>query len=136
MSRGCAATPNTALPSPIEITMPTAAPIIPPASPSSAASARNNRITRRTDPPIAFINPTSFFRSIATLVIAAITHSTVSISTTATVAVSIPEILEYSRAPPSANWRNGMTCYVWQFSLKTLDELLNLLRVSRRVNLH
>src|SRR5258708_4070272 len=42
MSRGSAATPNTALPSPIEITMPTAAPINPPANPNSAASAQNN----------------------------------------------------------------------------------------------
>ena len=39
---------------------------------------------------MAFIKPTSFFRSIATFVIAAITHSPVSTSTIATVAVSNP----------------------------------------------
>src|SRR6267154_227364 len=54
MRRGCAATPKTALPRPIESTMPIAAPIRPPASPSNAASARNRRNTRRTDPRTAF----------------------------------------------------------------------------------
>ena len=41
------------------------------------ASARNSRTTRRTDPPMAFIRPTSFFRSMATLLMPAITHSEV-----------------------------------------------------------
>src|SRR5882672_7759994 len=90
ISRGRAATPKTALPNPIHRKIPTAPPIIPPARPSNAASARKSRSTRRTDPPMAFIKPTSFFRSIATLVIAAITHSPVSTSTIATVAVNNP----------------------------------------------
>ncbi len=64
--------------------------MMPPASPSNAASARNSRSTRRIEPPIAFIKPTSFFRSMATLVIAAITHSPVSTSTIPTVAVNNP----------------------------------------------
>ena len=51
-----------------------AAPTNPPARPSRAASARNSRRTRRVAPPMAFIKPTSFLRSIATLVMAAITH--------------------------------------------------------------
>src|SRR5437660_3882708 len=92
INRGRAATPNTALPKPIERKIPAAAPIMPPASPSSAASARKSRSTRRIEPPIAFIKPTSILRSIATLVIAAITHSPVSNSTIATVAVRIPLI--------------------------------------------
>ena len=90
ISRGRAATPKTALPSPIDRKMPSAAPIRPPARPSSAASARNSRSTRRIEPPMAFIKPTSIFRSIATLVIAAITQSPVSSSTIPTVAVQHP----------------------------------------------
>src|SRR5260370_12354454 len=90
ISRGCAATPKTAFPSPIERKMPATAPSKPPASPISAASARNSRSTRRVAPPMAFIKPTSIFRSIATFVIAAITHSPVSNSTMPTVAVSNP----------------------------------------------
>src|SRR5690242_1761397 len=81
INRGRAATPKTALPKPIDRKIPAAAPIIPPASPSRAASARNSRSTRRMEPPMAFIKPTSIFRSIATLVIAAITHSPVSSNT-------------------------------------------------------
>src|SRR5439155_6565493 len=92
INRGRAATPNTALPKPIERKIPAAPPMMPPASPSNAASARKSRSTRRIDPPIAFINPTSIFRSIATLVIAAITQSPVSSNTIATVAVSSPLI--------------------------------------------
>src|SRR5437660_1245323 len=90
ISCGRAATPKTALPKPMERKIPAAAPIIPPASPSNAASAKKSRSTRRIEPPIAFIKPTSIFRSIATLVIAAITHSPVSSNTIATVAVSNP----------------------------------------------
>src|SRR2546426_2177289 len=45
INRGCAATPKTALPNPIERNMPAAAPIKPPARPSSTASTRNSRIT-------------------------------------------------------------------------------------------
>src|SRR3989441_3573549 len=90
ISLGCAATPKTAFPSPIDRKMPAAAPSKPPASPNSAASARNSRSTRRVAPPMAFIKPTSIFRSIATFVIAAITHSPVSNSTMPTVAVSNP----------------------------------------------
>src|SRR5438309_1980275 len=92
INRGRAATPKTALPKPIERKIPAAAPRMPPPSPSRAASARKSRSTRRIDPPIAFINPTSIFRSIATLVIAAITQSPVSSNTIATVAVSSPLI--------------------------------------------
>src|SRR5271169_2138878 len=90
ISRGCAATPNTCLPSQMERKIPAAAPITPPASPSSAASIIKSRKTRRVAPPIAFINPTSFLRSIATLVIAAITHKPVSKRTITTVAVNNP----------------------------------------------
>src|SRR6266576_2341889 len=88
--RGRAATPKTALPRPIESRIPSAAPITPPARPSSAASARNSRTTRRVAPPMAFIKPTSILRSMATLVIAAMTHSAVNSSTMPTVAVSRP----------------------------------------------
>src|SRR6266852_1570390 len=90
ISRGRAATPKTALPKPIDRKIPAAAPIVPPASPSNAASARKSRNTRRIEPPMAFINPTSFLRSIATLVIAAITQRPVSTNTIPTVAVSSP----------------------------------------------
>src|SRR5205807_6951579 len=75
--RGRAATPKTALPRPIESRMPRVAPSKPPARPSNAASARKRRTTRRVAPPIAFIKPTSILRSMATLVIAAITQSAV-----------------------------------------------------------
>src|SRR5215472_6967066 len=44
--RGRAATPNTALPRPIESKIPSAAPIKPPKSPSTAASVKNKRTTR------------------------------------------------------------------------------------------
>src|SRR5262249_33977437 len=90
ISRGRAATPKTAWPSAIESPMPAPAPTIPPVIPSSAASATKICITRRVGPPMAFIRPTSFLRSIAALVIPAITHSAVSRSTSATVAVSRP----------------------------------------------
>ena len=90
MSRGRAAIPKTALPSPIESKIPTAAPINPPTKPSSAASVKNSRCTRRVAPPMAFISPTSLRRSIATLVIAAKTHSAVRIRTSTTVAVKQP----------------------------------------------
>ena len=69
---------------------PAVAPIKPPAKPSNAASVRNSRTTLCVAPPIAFIKPTSILRSIATLVIAAITHSAVSSNTMPTVAVSNP----------------------------------------------
>src|ERR1700730_4476205 len=92
IKRGCAATPNTALPSHMESKMPMAAPRMPPVSPRIAASARKRRSTRRVAPPMAFINPTSLRRSIATLVIAAITQSPVSTSTSATVADRMPLI--------------------------------------------
>src|SRR5256885_14979706 len=92
INRGRAVTPNTALPKPIERKIPAAPPMMPPASPSNAASARKSRSTRRIEPPIAFINPTSIFRSIARLVIAAITHSPVRNNTIATAAVSNPLI--------------------------------------------
>src|SRR5260370_857495 len=92
ISRGPAATPKTALPKPMERKIPAAAPIMPPARPSNAASAKKSRSTRRIEPPIAFIKPTSIFRSIATLVIAAITHSPLSSSTIPTVAVNNPLI--------------------------------------------
>src|SRR5205814_9297733 len=95
INRGRAATPNTALPKPIERKIPAAPPMMPPASPSNAATARNSRSTRLIDPPIAFIKPTSIFRPIATLVIAAITQSPVSSNTIATVAVSNPLIRLY-----------------------------------------
>ena len=59
--------------------------------PSKIASVREQPHTRRLiDPPIAFIKPTSFLRSTATLLIPAITHSEVSNSTSRTVAVSSP----------------------------------------------
>src|SRR5260221_365162 len=90
IKRGRAATPKTALPNHIESKMPMAAPSTPPPRPRSAASARNSRSTRRVAPPIAFIKPTSFRRSIATLVIAAITHNAVSTSTSPTVADRMP----------------------------------------------
>src|SRR5580704_5730430 len=90
ISRGCAATPNTCLPNQMERKIPAAAPITPPARPSSAASIIKSRKTRRVAPPIAFIKPTSFLRSIATLVIAAMTQRPVSRRTIATVAVSTP----------------------------------------------
>src|SRR3989442_6398820 len=57
ISRGRAATPKTALPKPIERKIPAAPPIIPPSSPSNTASARKSRSTRRTELPMAFINP-------------------------------------------------------------------------------
>ena len=62
----------------------------PPTRPSNAASARKRRRTRRVAPPMAFMRPTSFLRSMATLVMAAITQSVVRIRTTTTVAVSRP----------------------------------------------
>src|SRR5580704_5474271 len=92
ISRGRAATPNTCLPSQIERKMPAAAPIRPPAKPSNAASARKRRKTRRVAPPMAFIRPTSFLRSIATLVIATITQSAVSTRTVPIVKFRTPEI--------------------------------------------
>src|SRR5277367_4581853 len=109
ISRGCAATPNTCLPSQIERKIPTAAPIKPPAKPSSAASIIKRRKTRRVAPPIAFIRPTSFLRSIATFVIAAITQSPVSTKTIATVAVNSPLTRSYIFASLSENCRNGFT---------------------------
>src|SRR5215472_9356661 len=51
--RGRAATPKTALPRTIESRIPSAAPITPPARPSSAASARNSR----TMPTVAVSSP-------------------------------------------------------------------------------
>src|SRR5258707_4778429 len=90
IQRGCAATPQTAFPSQIEPTMPKAEPIRPPTMPIRIASARNSLTTRRTLPPIAFIKPTSFLRSIATLLIPAMTHSEVRKSTMTTVVVSRP----------------------------------------------
>src|SRR5260370_11108156 len=102
ISRGRAATPNTALPKPMDRKLPAAAPIKPPASPSNAASARKSRSTRRTEPPIAFIRPTSFLRSMATLVIAAITQTPVSTSPINTVPVTNPLICVYILASPSA----------------------------------
>src|SRR6266436_853037 len=92
ISRGCAATPKTCLPSQMERKMPAPAPIRPPAKPSSAASARKRRNTRRVAPPMAFIKPTSFLRSIATLVIAAITQSAVSTRTVPIVKFRTPEM--------------------------------------------
>ena len=59
---------------------------------SVAASARKSLSTRRVAPPIAFMRPTSFLRSIATLVMAAITQSVVSTRTTTTVALSRPRM--------------------------------------------
>jgi len=60
------------------------------ARPSNAASARKSRSTRRIGTADGLHQPTSFFRSIATLVIAAITQSAVSKSTIPTVAVNNP----------------------------------------------
>src|SRR6266481_1928804 len=90
IQRGCAATPNTVFPSQIEPKMPNAEPISPPTMPIRIASARNSRTTRRTEPPMAFIKPTSFLRSIATLLMPAITQSEVSSNTMITVLVSSP----------------------------------------------
>src|SRR5467141_1022014 len=115
ISRGRAATPKTALPKPIDRKIPAAPPIIPPARPSNAASARKSRSTRRTEPPMAFIKPTSFLRSIATLVIAAITQRPVRMSTIATVAVSTPLIRLYIFASPSVNCRIGRTSHSGNF---------------------
>src|SRR5712675_1266811 len=92
IKRGRAATPKTVLPSHMESKIPTLAPRTPPAKPRSAASARKRRNTRRVAPPIAFIKPTSLRRSMATLVIAAITQSVVRTSTSATVAERMPLI--------------------------------------------
>src|SRR5258706_9882820 len=90
IQRGSAATPNTVFPSQIEPRMPNAEPISPLTIPIRIASAKNSRTTRRTEPPIAFINPTSFLRSIATLLMPAITQSEVRSSTMITVVVSSP----------------------------------------------
>src|SRR5882762_90265 len=90
IQRGCAATPNTVFPSQIEPKMPKAEPISPPTMPIRIASARNSRTTRRTLPPIAFINPTSVFRSISTFLLPASTQSEVRSNTMITVVVSSP----------------------------------------------
>src|SRR5208282_3697864 len=90
IQRGCAATPNTAFPSQMDTSNPIADPTRPPTIPMRMASARNSRTTRRTDPPMAFIRPTSFLRSMATLLMPAITQSEVKMSTRITVAESRP----------------------------------------------
>jgi len=88
--RGCAATPKTAFPSHMETKMPKAEPTRPPAKPRRMASARKSRTTRRTEPPMAFIRPTSFLRSTATLLMPAITQSEVRNRTRRTVEDSRP----------------------------------------------
>src|SRR5260221_4054420 len=90
IQRGCAATPKTAFPSQMEPKMPKAEPMRPPTMPINIASARNKRTTRRTEPPIAFIKPTSFLRSIATLLIPAMPHSEGGKSTMTTGPVTRP----------------------------------------------
>src|SRR6516162_4775970 len=90
IQRGCAATPKTAWPSHTELRRPSAEPMTPPATPRRMASARNRLTTRSTEPPRAFIRPTSFLRSMATLLIPAITQSEVRASTSRTVADSSP----------------------------------------------
>src|SRR6516225_7558473 len=90
IQRGCAATPKTALPSHMEVARPSAEPMTPPATPRRIASVKNRLTTRSTEPPMAFIRPTSFLRSIATLLIPAITQSEVRINTSSTVADSRP----------------------------------------------
>src|ERR1700730_100609 len=103
IQRGCAATPNTAFPSWMERRIPIADPTIPAINPISTASARNSWTTLCTDPPIAFISPTSFFRSTAMLLIPAITHKEVSRSTNNTVADNTPLTREYSFPSASVN---------------------------------
>src|SRR5260370_5139696 len=102
IKRGRAATPKTCLHSQIDTKRPSAAPRMPPVRPRRAASARNSRRTRRVAPPMAFIKPTSFLRSMATLVMAAMTQSAVSTSTSATVADKMPLIRLDIFASPSA----------------------------------
>src|SRR6516225_7118712 len=95
IQRGCAATPKTALPSHMDVISPSAEPMTPPATPRRMASVKNRWTTRSTDPPMAFIRPTSFLRSIATLLIPAITQSEVKTSTSKTVTDSSPLIRSY-----------------------------------------
>src|SRR5499427_7379329 len=92
IQRGCAATPKTAWPSHTEVRRPSAEPMTPPATPRRMASTRNRLTTRSTEPPRAFIRPTSFLRSMATLLIPAITQSEVRTSTSRTVADSSPRM--------------------------------------------
>src|SRR5260370_9149963 len=76
--RGEMATPKTRPPIHRASTTPIANPIVPPTTPSAAASARNRRMIRSTEPPSAFIKPTSPLPSIARAAIDASTPRGVS----------------------------------------------------------
>jgi hypothetical protein len=79
------AIPNTRSPAHSASPSPNKYPSAPPTNPNVPASARNNRTTRDTGPPIAFINPTSRRRSTASAAIDAKTQSAVSARINATV---------------------------------------------------
>ena len=83
--------------------MPAANPRIPPAKPMAVASARKNRMIVRTEPPSAFMSPTSRRRSIASPAMAARTPKEVSVRIKKTVAKSRPRMRSSRRPSASAS---------------------------------
>src|ERR1700704_5939950 len=138
--RGEMATPKTRPPIHRASTMPIANPIVPPTTPSAAASARNRCMIRSTDPPSAFIKPTSLLRSIARAAIDASTPSVV--RTKMSVIVHNIRPLIRARIDPSAaaSWRTGRTSRPGSAAAKWLvkvsisggvPETLNWMRLTR-----
>src|SRR6266566_1311919 len=100
ISRGVMDTEKTRSPIHSERAMPTMNPKIPPAKPIAVASARKNRMIVRTEPPSAFMSPTSRLRSRASPAIAARTARELSARINTTVPKSSPRMR--SRSRPSA----------------------------------
>src|SRR6266853_451705 len=107
--RGEMETPKTRPPIHCASTTPIANPTVPPTTPSAAASARNRRMIRSTDPPSAFIKPTSRLRSIARAAIDASTPSVVRTRMRVIVQKIRPRIRARIDPSAAASWRTGRT---------------------------